>query len=260
MVSLEPIFRHATPFALVVFRLAGLLVFTPLLANRTLPRRFRALLAIMLGAAVYPALPSNLQEPPAADMIALAPLVASELLIGVVIGFLAGLPILAMDMAGFLMGHQMGMGLARVYNPDMGADTDVFGQLLMYVGLGAFVALGGLDAAFLSLVSTFDRVPIGAFALDRAPLELAVGTLSSGFELALRVGAPVLGIIFLIMIAMGFITKTMPQLNVMSVGFTLKMIGGIGMIAASLATMQQATAGEIERVMAQVVEWGRTLR
>jgi flagellar biosynthesis protein FliR len=176
-----------------------------------------------------------------------------------VIGFLAGLPVLALDMAGYLMGHQMGMGLARVYNPDMGSDTDVFGQLLMYMGLGVFVAIGGLDAAYLALVSTFQNVPVGAFALDRAPLEAVVGVISSGFELALRVAAPILGLIFLLMITMGFVTKTMPQINVMSVGFTLKMLGGIAMLMASLAAMQHATAAEIERVMQMVVDWGRTL-
>lgn len=259
MEAMAFIHEHAVPFTLVVFRLAGLLVFTPLLANRSLPRRFRVMIAVMLAASIYFWLPPGARIAPEIDLVGLAPLVASELLIGVVIGFLAGLPILAMDMAGYLMGHQMGMGLARVYNPEMGADTDVFGQVLMYVGLAVFVTLGGLDAAFLALVSTFDNVPVGSFALDRAPLEAVVGVISSGFELALRVAVPVLCIVFLMMIAMGFVTKTMPQINVMSVGFTLKMLGGIAMLTASLATMSEAAAAEVERVMQMVVGWGRTL-
>lgn len=259
MLSIEPILRHIVPFTLVVFRLAGLLVFTPLLSNQGVPRKFRAMLAVMLGAAVYPSLTVQLQTPPDTDLVGLLPLIASETLIGVVIGFLAAVPVLAMDMAGFLMGHQMGMSLGRVYNPEMGTDTDVFGQLLMYVGLGAFVALGGLDAAYLALVSTFERVPVGAFALDRAPLESIVGVVASGFELALRVAAPIMAMIFLLMIALGFLTKTMPQINVMSVGFTIKMLCGLAMLAVSLATMREATAAEIERVLRMMVDWGRSL-
>jgi len=259
MDATEIIHRHAVPFSLVVFRLAGLFVFTPLLANRSLPKRFRVLLAVMLGTAIYPWLPPGVRVPPDIDLVGLLPLVASELLIGIVIGFVAGLPVLALDMAGYLMGHQMGMGLARVYNPEMGADTDVFGQVLMYVGIAVFVGLGGLDAAFLAVVSTFDRVPIGAFAMDRAPLDAIVGVIASGFELAVRVAAPVLAVVFLMLIAMGFVTKTMPQINVMSVGFTLKMMGGIAMLTASLATMADATAAEVERVMNMMVNWGQHL-
>jgi flagellar biosynthetic protein FliR len=108
-------------------------------------------------------------------------------------------------------------------------------------------------------VGTFKSVPVGAFAIDRVPLDAVVGVVASGVELAMRVAAPVLSIVFLLMIALGFVMKTMPQINVMSVGFTVKILFGIAMLAASLAAMQQAGAEEIERVLRLVVEWGRTL-
>ena len=259
MRTLEPLLQHLVPFTLVVFRLAGLLVFTPLLANRSMPRQFRAMLAVMFGVAIYPVLPQAIQIEPTADLASLLPLVVSEALIGVVIGFLAGLPILALDMAGFLMGHQMGLSLGRVYNPDMGSESDAIGQVLMYVALGTFLTLGGLEAAFAALVSTFRNVPIGAFAVDRIPLEAIVGLIGSSFELAVRVAAPVLCIIFLLMIAMGFVMKTMPQINVLSVGFTVKILFGLAMLAVSLSTMQYVTAEEINRVLLLIVDCGQSL-
>ena len=259
MLTVEPLLKHLVPFMLVAARLAGLLVFTPLLANRSLPRRFRVMIAVMLAAVVYPVLPGTLQTEPRVDLAGLAPLVVTELMIGLTIGFLAGLPVIAMDMAGFLIGHQMGMNLARVYNPEAGADTDVFGQVLMYVAIATFLTLGGLEAAFMTLVSTFWNVPIGGFAIDAAPLDLIVGVVASGVELAIRVAAPLLCIIFLLLIAMGFVMKTMPQVNVMTVGFTVKILFGIGMLAVSLVAMQQATADEIDRVLRQIVGWSRSL-
>jgi len=259
MPTLEPLLRHVVPFMLVVFRMAGLLLFTPVLANKSMPRQFRVMLAVMFGAAIYPVLPGAAQIEPNIDLAGLVPLIVSELLIGVVIGFLAGLPVLAMDMSGFLMGHQMGLSLGRVYNPDVGSDTDVFGQVLMYVGLGTFVALGGLEAVYVTLATTFRNVPVGSFAMDRVPLDAIVGVIASGVELAVRVAAPVLAIVFMLMIALGFVMKTMPQINVMSVGFTLKILFGIAMLAASLTAMKRATSDEIERVMWMVVNWGRSL-
>lgn len=259
MLSIEPLLSHVVPFALVVARIAGLFVLTPLLSNRLMPRRFRALLAIMFAAAVYPGLHDQWHLAPDMDMVSLVPLMASELLIGVAIGFLAGLPILALDIAGYMMGHQMGLGLARVYNPEMGEDTDIVGQLLMYIGLAIFVAIGGLEAMFLAMMTTFEQVPIGAFAIDLLPLDLLLGILSAAFELALRVAAPVLCIVMLVMISMGFVMKTMPQINILSVGFAIKILFGMGMLVLALTAIRFAATDEIERVLKLILYWSRHL-
>ena len=92
--------------------------------------KFRALLVVMLAAAVYPGLSTGVQHPPEATVLTIAPLVVSETLIGLTIGFIASLPIMCLDLAGFIMGHQMGLSLSRVYNPDTATDTDVLGQVL----------------------------------------------------------------------------------------------------------------------------------
>lgn len=259
MISFEPILSHVVPFALVVCRLGGLFLVAPVIGNRLLPRRFRALLAVMLAAAIYPGLSTSAAHLPEANILTMAPLLLSETLIGVVIGFIASLPILCLDLAGFVMGHQMGLSLARVYNPDTASDTDVLGQVLMYVALAAFVALGGIEVLFVSLLSTFDRVPIGGFGITHLPLETAVGVLTSGTELGVRVAAPVVCMVFLLMIAMGFVMKTMPQINILSVGFTLKILFGLGMLAAALGSMHFAVQEEIERVLRLVLDFGRTL-
>jgi flagellar biosynthetic protein FliR len=129
----------------------------------------------------------------------------------------------------------------------------------MYIALGCFVAAGGMEVLFTALMATFDRVPIGGFALSRVPLDSVVGVLASGMELGIRVATPVTCIVFLIMISMGFIMKTMPQINVMSVGFTLKILFGLGMCAAAIGTMHRAIAGEVDRVLRFVLDWGHSL-
>jgi flagellar biosynthesis protein FliR len=260
MPALEHILPHVAPFVLVAFRLAGLFLFVPLLTNRVMPRRARALLVVMLAAAIYPMLPASAQVAPEAGLLDLAPLIFGEMLIGVVIGFIAALPIHALDMAGYLVSHQMGLGLARVFNPEMEADTDIVGQLIIYLGLGSFLALGGLEVVFITLAGTFQFVPAGGIAMGQAPLDLIVGVLSAGTELALRVAAPVLCVIFLLMIAMGFVGKTMPQINIMTVGFPIKILCGMAMLMASLTAMHEAMSDEIQRVLQLAANWAANLR
>jgi flagellar biosynthesis protein FliR len=258
--ALEHILPHVAPFLLVAFRLAGLFLFTPVLANRALPRRFRVMMCVMFAAALYPMLPESAQVAPGATLADLAPMIVGEMLIGFVIGFIASLPIFALDLSGYLISHQMGLGLARVFNPELEADTDIAGQLVMYLGLGAFVALGGIEVVFVCVAHTFSNVPLGGIGVAQAPLDLVVGLVASGFELGLRVAAPVLSIILLLMIAMGFVSKTMPQINIMSVGFTFKILLGLGMFLFSLVAMQQATSDEINRVLRLAAGWASSLR
>jgi flagellar biosynthetic protein FliR len=255
MPALDAILAHAAPFILVLTRLGALFVLTPVLANRSMPLRARALLALALSAALYPTLPALAQTPPDATLLTLAPVVVSEFLVGLVIGFIAAVPVMALDLGGFIIGHQMGLGLARAYNPDADVDTDLLGQVLMYIGLGAFLALGGLEAVFSSLAHSFALIPPGHLALTDLPIQTLLAVITSGFELAVRVSAPALGIIMLMLVAMGFLMKTMPQINILSVGFSIKIMFGLLMLAASLPPVQQAAAGGIASALNRIPAW-----
>jgi flagellar biosynthesis protein FliR len=259
MPNLNPLLGHVLPCTLVVFRLAGVFMMAPLLTNTMLPRRYKALLVMMLGAAVYPIVQPVLEVPANLDMFGLLPLIVTESLIGLVMGAIASIPLLSMEMAGVIMGQSMGMGLAKVYNPEADFDADVLGQFLYYIGAAVFVAMGGLEKLFGGIIESFRNVPLGSFAVSRTPLDLLTGTLASGFELAIRVSAPVVGIVMLIVVVFGAIGKTMPQLNVMSVGFAIKSIAGIAITAAAIYTIQGAVGDEVSSVLSNVTQWLRGL-
>lgn len=253
--GIEPLLGHAVPFGLVMARLAGLFVFAPVLANRTFPRRFRVLLTATMALAVYPTLPAAAQVEPSVDLLGLVPLLVGELLLGVVIGLIAALPIICLDLGGFVMGHQMGLSLARSYDPGANTDTDAVGQLLMYLGLATFLALGGLEALYAGLIFTFGRLPAGGLASGQVPLDVILAALSSGFELGLRVSVPVAAVVFLAMIALGLLSKTVPQFNIMTVGFTLKIILGLLILLVSVGAIQAAVGEHVEQNLRGLGAW-----
>lgn len=255
LAGLQPLLDHAVPFTLVLFRLAGLFVMTPVLMSVVVPARGKAFLVTSLAAATYPAVASRVQAPEVPDVFSLLPLIATESLIGVVIGALAALPILAMEMAGVVAGQTMGFGLARVYNPEADVDADLLGQLLMYVATGVFVGVGGLERLYACVLGSFDRVPIGGLLATHDPLGVFVGVLSSGMELAMRVALPVVGVCLLLVVVLGVIGKTMPAFNIMSVGFTLKIMAGILVLAAAASAAHDAVGAEIGDVLAVVSRW-----
>src|SRR5690606_26729433 len=150
------------------------------------------------------------------DLIMLVPLVVGETLIGMTIGLIVSIPVVSVQMGGLLMGQQMGLGIANVFNPAVDTEGDIVGQILLYLALSSFLALGGLESMHLALAESFAQAPIGTMSAGRAPLDLIVALTASGYELALRVAAPVMCILFLETLVIGFLMKTVPQLNILS--------------------------------------------
>ncbi len=256
---MQIIFEHAIPFVLVLFRLAGLFIVSPLLSSTAIPMRFKLLISMMLASVVYPVLPRELQTPPALDLGVLLPMAVAEALIGFVLGTLASVPLLCLEASGTLMGQQMGFGLARVYNPEMDAEVDLIGQLMFWLGFGGFLAVGGLGQLIGAMVYTFKCVPIGGSSLIAAPLDGFSSLLQSGLELSLRVSAPVAAIILLLVIIFGVIGKTMPQMNVMNIAFTFKVAAGLGIIALSTLSIATAAGDEMSRAMRFATRWASEL-
>jgi flagellar biosynthesis protein FliR len=186
-------------------------------------------------------------------------MMATELAIGAVIGIVAAIPLMTAQMAGLVMGQQMGLGLASVFNPSIEIEGDNIGQMLFFVAISGFLMAGGLEVLFGALVSTFARVPLGGFVFTEAPLELLVGVLTSGFEIALRVAMPVLVILFMENLAMGFIMKTVPSLNIMTFGFPIKIIGGLIIVIASLVVMIEVLMSQIVIDLELIQEWAWSL-
>ncbi len=255
----EALLQHAIPFALVIFRLAGLFLFAPLLSSAMIPAKVRALLTVMIAAAMYPMLPAFAPARLDVSVYELLPMIVGEALVGAVVGIIATIPLASLELAGVMAGQQVGFGLARVYNPELETDADLFGQILFYLGAGAFIAMNGIETMFRAVASTFARVPVGGIGSGDVPLKMFLGVLTSGFELGLRVAAPVSGIVLLLVIAFAAIGKTMPQLNIMSVGFTVKILAALAITAAAAHSISAAAGDEVSAALDKVVGWADSL-
>jgi flagellar biosynthetic protein FliR len=258
MPNLEPILPHVLPLMLVVARLTGLFVFTPILSSTTIPTMFKALLAFAFGIALYPFIPAI---PPSAslDLIQLVPLLFAELLVGVVIGLVAAMPLYAMQMGGYIMGYQIGLSLAESFNPELDTSGSVVGQLLYFMGAMLFIAVGGLDILYLTLAESLRTAPIGLFTTTDIPLDFFVAVLSSGFEMAIRISAPILAAVSMTQVAMGLVMKTMPQINIMSIGFAIQIVVGLLILVLMLNVIADVAMDEIDWVMRGLTDLVRNL-
>ncbi len=258
---MDELARHLVPFLLVFCRLSGVMLAAPLLASVVIPARVRALLVVTLTAAVYPTLLPVLLAGGVADRLAgsdvvlLAVAVGTEVLVGFVVGLVAMLPVAAVQLSGVMMSLQMGFGLGSIVNPALETESDVIGELLTHIAIGAFLALGGLEMVFVACANTFARVPLAGMEPGLAPLAMLTRTLAGGFDLALRVSLPLMGLILMETVAVAFVSKTMPQLNVLSVGFAVKIFLGLGALVAGLRAIDHAIGDHVLSVGRSLLEW-----
>lgn len=250
--GLEYLLPHMVPFLMVLFRLTGIFIFAPMFGSNVIPMKVKILLALTLAFCVYPMVPIVTDIELSFGNIALA--IGSELLIGAVIGYGANLPLIAVQLGGLLMGQQLGLGLARVFNPEFNEETDVLGQMLYLTALVIFLALNGHYLMLSVLVGSFQAIQMGGFTPDMQLLQLMVGLLHAMFELAIKVAAPLLCLVFLETIAMGFLAKTVPQLNILSLGFPLRIIVGMILLIALVVPLYDEVIGAMSFALVQLQE------
>lgn len=260
-VDLSPILPYVPVWLMILVRLTGIFVLAPVLGSSTLPRTVKVFLALGLSFAVWPMLWMDSQASGylsaavrGLDLWSLGLLVALELLIGYVIGYAASLPLTGVQLGGHIIDQQMGLAAAQLFNPEFDDQTGVTGQLLFMFALALFVAAGGLNVMLHTLAQTFRHVPLGGFASFDQIVDMAVGMIAIMFELGLRIAAPILCLMFLVSVGMGFLMRTVPQFNILSVGFAIRILSSmvimmmlIGAIAGAFGNMAGEIFGELMR-------------
>jgi flagellar biosynthetic protein FliR len=265
-ISLEPLLVHVPAWTMVLFRIAGIFLIGPMLGSSLVPMRMRVFFALGLSFCVYPMLlapgsaAASLVGQTVADtqlsqlsLWSLAPMVAMEILIGMVIGFGANLPIVGIQMSGQLIDQQMGLAVAAVFNPELDANAGTVSQFLAMLAITVFVMLGGHRVVVATVVGSFSHVPLGGMSPSGAMMDLILGLMTAMLELAIRVAAPVLCLIFLETLAMGFIARTVPQMNILSIGFVLRIVAGTVLLIAVMSYIGDAMQAAITENLRQLV-------
>ena len=265
--DLSPYYPHVMLGIMVTARLGGLFMFAPVISSDAFPSQVKVALLLALTAATYPAvLPSMLAVNP--DVLSMpftlfniATVLAMEFLLGVVIGYVASLPLMAAQLAGLFVGQQMGVALAEEYDPASGVNSNVISHMLYYLAVISFLMLGGAELVVLAVLRSFETVPGGGFRTDQSIIDWLSGLLNASFSLALRLAAPVLCMLTLESVSLGFINKTAQAFNIMSLGFPIRVIIGFLLLIISVQAicdvMQTETVEVLDGIFVVLENWAR---
>ncbi|UCC28947.1 MAG: flagellar biosynthetic protein FliR [Phycisphaerales bacterium] len=223
-------------YALVLFRISGLMLTAPVYGSRLIPVRIRAALTLTVAAVVFPLVRS--QAP--AEMTLSMALVGGvrEMMIGAIIGLAMGVLLMGAEVAGLIVGRQAGLALANVYDPNANQQATIVGQVYTISFTLLFLLVGGHRATMAAVLDTFDVIPLLSFRFEESFVLLLVEMLAAAFILGIRLAGPVLLALFMLGTALAFLSRTMPQLNILTVGFTVRLLAAVAVAALALSACQ----------------------
>jgi flagellar biosynthetic protein FliR len=207
-------------FVLVLLRFAGLVVSAPVLGSANFPMMAKVGFAALAALVVTPTL-LPLTEPLPDGALGMALYGTGEFLIGLLVGFTLTFVFAAIQIAGQIIDMQTGFGMMNVFNPALETQFPIFGFFLFILAVIYLLVLNGHHLMIVGLVSTYDHVPVGGFAVRHELLfEYArIGRLV--FVDGMIIAAPLAGAMLLAYVTMGLMGRVVPQIHLFIVGFPL---------------------------------------
>ncbi len=238
---------------LVLARISGLVTTAPVFGSRSVPVRIRALLAIGMTLLVVPPLGHGLSVVPE-NLFQLSALIARELMIGLSMGLAIVIVLSGLQVAGQIASQMSGMALAEVFDPTYDSNVPVFSQLMDLVTLALFVILGGHRMVISALLGTFQTIPLAEGRLGEGAGDLLASIVTESFVLGIRAGAPMMVSLLLSILVLGLVSRTLPQLNVMAVGFGLNAIMALGTMSIVMGSIAWIFQEPMEATLVSVRE------
>jgi flagellar biosynthetic protein FliR len=236
--NLIPLYPLIAPFLLVLFRVIGLFIFVPVFSNSAIPGNVKVIFSLAITLCVWNVVPKCPEVP--ATLIGLVLAVAGEMTVGLVIGMMVGCVFAGIQLGAHLISQQMGLSLSAIYDPSFEGQSTVIEQIAFWIALVTFFAIGGHRELINAVVYSYQRVPmaggLGSGGISPAMmLEMGCRSIQAAFHAGTRVAMPALVAFFISTLTGGLMSRSMPQMNLMTLNVHINLIVGFFMVMAGMA-------------------------
>jgi len=243
---------------LAMARIGAAFAICPVLADSMIPGVARRAVVLGFSCLAIP-LVKEAMPPGEPNVWMFAALGAREAVIGFLIGFFAAIPFWVAENVGNFIDNQRGATMGEVYSPLNGSQVSTTGifftqlvSTIFFVGGAVFLFLG-------ALYKSYGIWPVFAGGVSFAPDTpmQALGALDGMLRSTVIISAPVIIIMFLATLGLGFVNRTAPQLNVFFLSMPVKSALGLAMLVVYLPfvldmlmyTRESAILGPVRRLL-----------
>lgn len=230
------------PLGILIVRTGAFVQFAPPFGVPFAPGTVRTALVAIVSFILLPLV----ALPPVVTPGSFALILVREVLIGALLAFAVRLVVAGAEFAGELIGIQAGFSYVTVVDPQSGARSNVLTALYATMALLVFFVTNAHHAMLRALVESYDVLPVGPGRLQGDLGGVVAAMLGQVIVLGLRMSLPVMIVLLLVEIALGLLSRVAPSLNLMMLGFPIRVVFAL----LTLAAILHAVPGLLSRAIA----------
>nr|WP_275857212.1 flagellar biosynthetic protein FliR [Sulfurimonas sp. MAG313] len=238
--------QNVVGFLLLFFRFAGLFIMVPLFSHMSIPMTIKTSIAFVFAVLFYAVMPPLTMQVTTLNIV-LA--ILSEFLFGFTIGLMLQLVMNIMTFAGIQISFIMGFSMASVVDPQSGVSMPIISNVLALLSLMIFLALNGHHAVLLFMNDSLQEIPLGGFMLNEGIFNYIVKATMNMFMVGFMVAFPITALSLLADVIFGMLMKTMPQFNLLVIGFPIKIMVAFVVLISTVATFMKIFEREMSSAL-----------
>ncbi|MHB8090657.1 MAG: flagellar biosynthetic protein FliR [Syntrophales bacterium] len=220
-------------FIFVLIRVSSILMMVPVFGDSRIPASVKWGLSLLISLMLFPVVRAGFSEAGNFTNLLFISGIAGEMLIGVTIGFAARLVFAGIQIAGEILGFQMGFSFASVVDPLTNIQVTVISEFQYLLGMLLFMSVNAHHIFISAIADSYLLFPPLGVHFTGAFFQGLLILFREIFVIAIKISAPVMAVLLFSNIAMGMVARTVPQMNVFAINFPLQI--GIGLMFIGLA-------------------------
>jgi flagellar biosynthetic protein FliR len=233
-------------FFWILMRVGIIIFLLPLFGAKGIPMMWKAGFSMIIAVILTPVVPSPKMFPETFPEIVIG--MISEMTMGLILSLGIKMLLTSVQMAGQFLSFQMGFAMARAMDPQTGVQSTVLTQLLYLFTVLIFFSSDGHHLFIHALAISFEIVPPNSFTFH-PELSVEVTKISGMmFLLGLKIAAPIVVALFLSNLCLGIVARTVPQVNILMVGFPINITIGLILFSLIVTNFAPIVTGLIQKM------------
>jgi len=229
-------------FILLFFRFGALFMAVPIFSHNSIPTEVKASMAFFFTIVFYSSMPP-LSIPITVPSIVLA--ILSEMLFGLAIGTVLQLAFNVITFAGGQISFMMGFSMASAIDPQSGISMPIISQFLSLIALMILFAIDMHHWMLLFIDSSLQNIPLGGFIMSENLFGYLIKASSNMFIVGFMIAFPITALSWLADVIFGMLMKTMPQFNLLVIGFPIKIMVSFAVLIATFSAIMFILKGQM---------------
>lgn len=236
-----------SPMLWTFLRVLAVFTSAPIFSSKAFPVRARIALAFFIAFAAQ----ASLQNQPTISITGPEAMgaVIQQVGIGLAIGFTIRLVFAAIELAGEVVGLQMGLSFASFFDPSLNTQSSAVARFFGHMAAFLFIVMNGHLLVMMAVIKSFDAFPVDQNFLEALKTMKLYSLGSDIFASGLWIALPMVGMLMFVNLAFGIVSRVAPQMNLFSIGFPIMLTVGLIGVTATLPMLDQPMMALMERAI-----------